>query len=225
MIFHQYKAIFLHIGKTAGTAIESWLGNPYWDFKEPHHDVLYGFNKTHNFYMQHATSEAMLRMADPAVVKQYYKFTVIRNPYARLVSCYYYSVPFMKNDEQDIERYMQSLPAKLKNTNASYGLHETPQVKYTHLYDRLFCDHVAYFEQLPASIEPVKKALGLGDLPPRKNTKRHKSWPDQPIAAFYTPETKRIIQDLYAADFMAYGYSASPEQLQPDGSGVKSSLR
>ncbi len=89
-ISHQYKAIFVHIPKTAGSSIEAVLGmhggkpdvglvpypNQFLDY-----DRLYGEQLTH---LSAAQIKAELR--NDTLFDSYFKFTIVRNPWERLVS-------------------------------------------------------------------------------------------------------------------------------------------
>jgi hypothetical protein len=70
-IFHHHKCIFIHIPKTAGTAIENTL-------KEKS-SIVGG----HSY-------AASIQAKYPEIFREYYKFTFIRNPINRFVSEYYY---------------------------------------------------------------------------------------------------------------------------------------
>ena len=76
MIINKYKVIFIHIPKNAGTSIET-----YFD-KEPH---VKGFQ----IARKHDNIE-IIKNNFPEKYKTYKKFTIIRNPYDRMVSWYFF---------------------------------------------------------------------------------------------------------------------------------------
>tara|TARA_R110002012_G_scaffold81167_1_gene205530 strand:- start:566 stop:1105 length:540 start_codon:yes stop_codon:yes gene_type:complete len=73
MIIDQYKAIFIHIPKNAGTSIEEYFGNESVRIQpDKHADIHEVKRKFKNSY------------------NNYKKFTIIRNPYDKMVSWYFY---------------------------------------------------------------------------------------------------------------------------------------
>ena len=68
MIIEEYKTIFIHIPKNAGTSIRRYFNN-----LSTHHETIYDFK--HVF---------------PDEYNSYKKFAVVRNPYDRMVSWYFY---------------------------------------------------------------------------------------------------------------------------------------
>ena len=73
MISHKYKCIFIHIPKTGGTSIEN---------------ALLG-GKKQPTRIKHKRAKDYLKQY-PKEWKQYFKFTVIRNPWDWMVSWYYW---------------------------------------------------------------------------------------------------------------------------------------
>ena len=74
MISHKYKCIFVHITKTGGTSIEK---------------SLIGTTSTGGFNSKHMTAE-MYRDRYLKLFSNYFKFSVIRNPWDKCFSHYCY---------------------------------------------------------------------------------------------------------------------------------------
>ena len=73
MIIDEHKAIFIHIPKNAGTSIEAYFANESVRVQPSKHADIHEIKrKFKNSY------------------KKYKKFTVIRNPYDKMVSWYFY---------------------------------------------------------------------------------------------------------------------------------------
>tara|TARA_R110002020_G_scaffold50211_1_gene142102 strand:- start:1210 stop:1746 length:537 start_codon:yes stop_codon:yes gene_type:complete len=73
MIIDKHKAIFIHIPKNAGTSIEEYFSNESVRIQpEKHADIYEIKKKFKNSY------------------NNYKKFTIIRNPYDKMVSWYFY---------------------------------------------------------------------------------------------------------------------------------------
>jgi sulfotransferase famil protein len=69
VISHQYGCIFIHIPKTGGKSVQRFFRTNW----QNHKDI--------SRYAQEL---------DPRIFKSYYKFTVVRNPWDRIVSDYNY---------------------------------------------------------------------------------------------------------------------------------------
>lgn len=225
MIFYDHQAVFFHIGKAVGTAIEHWLAGDLPDPMIADRRRMFGWDPDEGIYLQHATIETMLRLAGPTLLHRFYKFSVVRNPFSRITSCFYYLYDTQHRQQfGDLARFVSQIPKIIEDPCIQRGAHVLPQVSYTHLCGDLFCYDVCHFENLPKSLTPVREALLLASLPPRSNNARSQAWPDLPIAELFSPVMRRIVQDIYEDDFRAFGYSASPEILDPHSSDIAAQL-
>ena len=73
MIINEHKTIFIHIPKSAGTSIREYFAGNSFRIQPNKHDDIYAIKKKFlNAY------------------KNYKKFAIIRNPYDKMVSWYFY---------------------------------------------------------------------------------------------------------------------------------------
>tara|TARA_R100000995_G_scaffold75309_1_gene44617 strand:+ start:49 stop:588 length:540 start_codon:yes stop_codon:yes gene_type:complete len=73
MIIKEHKVVFIHIPKSAGTSIESFFGNSSFVIQPGKHDNVHDIKRRF-----------------PNAYKNYRKFAIIRNPYDKMVSWYFY---------------------------------------------------------------------------------------------------------------------------------------
>ena len=75
MIIDKYKAIFIHIPKNAGSSIEEFFSKQWVSLRvQPNkHDTAY-----------------QIKCRFPELYNSYSKFAIVRNPYERMVSWYFY---------------------------------------------------------------------------------------------------------------------------------------
>jgi len=77
MIIEKHKAIFIHIPKTAGIALRIYFDKPTMDLVPDENGIL-----------QHDTIKEIKEKFP--LHKEYKKFSIVRNPYDRMVSWYFY---------------------------------------------------------------------------------------------------------------------------------------
>jgi hypothetical protein len=77
------------------------------------------------------------------------------------------------------------------------------------------CQHIAQFELLPQSFDPVIHALRLDQPLAKHNITRFYQWQNQPVADYYNQETIDIIIDIFKQDFINFGYSFNPKIRAP----------
>ncbi len=200
-VSHRYKAIFIHIPKTAGTSIYTVLSIP----QNEHH--FYSAAKRIPSY-QHLTPTQLQRKLPPKIWNQYYKFTVVRNPFDRAVSDY---------------RYLKKhLPAKYRITSFVAFLHLVERIvkgnKYTenvyfdhfrpqsHYFQGITYDKICKFESLHTDLDEVKQKLQCHakQLPWKYKTSTVHG--PSNYLPYYTHETKSIIERLYAEDLKKFNY-------------------
>ena len=186
------KCIFIHIPKNAGTSVLRSLG--------------YGGGR------QHCSYQCYL-MSDAEKFRKYYKFTIVRNPYDRLVSGYWY----MKNggnkkSDMQFKTVIDEEYPDFKSFVFGFlnkdRIHEikifNPQ--YIYLFDRfdiLQVDYIARFESLADDFRVIEERLELRDRglavvnPSNKGNYRE----------YYTDdEVVRRVQYLYSKDFELLRY-------------------
>ena len=73
MIIEEHKAIFIHIPKNAGSSIEALFANSSFRIQPGKHDTA-----------------SEIKSKFPELYESYRKFTIIRNPYDKMVSWYFF---------------------------------------------------------------------------------------------------------------------------------------
>jgi hypothetical protein len=207
MIFHDHKTIFMHVGKTAGTSIEEMLDPAHGlDAHIANRDRLFGLDKELGIYLHHATARTTRELLPKAIWQNYFKFSIVRNPFTRMVSTYYYVEDFHRERYGDFRGFVLALPELATREHHLAGSHYVPQTLYTHIDGEQVVDYVGRFENLDDAVRYLGEHLGQALALPRVNIREQASRP-KVIADLYDEETIGIIQDVYAPDFDTFGYS------------------
>lgn len=197
--FYYYKCIFIHIPKTAGISISrSLFGNlagghlGVMDYK-----IVFG-----EYFFD-----------------KYYKFSIVRHPYTRIRSAYY----FLKNggvNEKDanwaqnnlhyITSFQEFIIDFLDESILSGFTHFFPQ--HTFILDEtgMSCvDYIGKFEALESSFSQIKSKIGLKN---KKLLLLNKSdfYPiDVGVSSFDLQKMHSKVHSLYRKDYELFGYQIS----------------
>lgn len=158
--------------------------------------------------------------------KTYYKFTFVRNPFARLVSCYedrcikeQRRVATGKRDAVYFNDYLFGYLRNVKSFDEFirkivrippflHDMHFYPQ--YNLIYDRrgkCAVDFVGKLRKIDEQFPPIRERFGLLPLPHRNKTQKS-DW-----RAFYTRETAELVRKKYERDISVFGYEDEYHRL------------
>jgi len=183
MISHPHRCIFVHIPKVAGQSVESFFLNLLglqWDERAP---LLLRPKTTADAQgvperLAHLTAEQYVKFKyiDNKLFNQYFKFSFVRNPYARAVSLYKY----MGFDSWcKFERFTSKELPKLFHSEKRFFV--APQYEYlfpeeSSIEADCLVDFVGYFEEIDKDFSLVLNFLHLnqGKLPHINASGKHK---------------------------------------------------
>ena len=203
MISHKYNFIYTKISKTGSQSVQNVLTSLDSDAENiRHHHILDEINKD---------------------TKNYFKFTFVRNPWARLVSQYHYTLS--KNDKIDgIDRtiYRNSTFLDYAKSNKEFYLPShwcsySPTLEKIHTKKHPFVnqidwitnqhgeiqvDFVGKLENFVEDFNTICDKIGIPRQQlPHKNKTNHKHYTE-----YYDDETREIVAEKYAKDIECFGY-------------------
>jgi len=134
----------------------------------------------------------------------YFKFTFVRNPWDRLLSCYKNKVEprrycgFRQCWGMSFTQFVEYLAEK-ELTKLDHHVH--PQVRS--LPSGVELDFIGRLENFDHDIYLLRERLGVNSsrAVPRRNATRHAHY-----RAYYTDRTKKIVAKLYKEDIERFGY-------------------
>lgn len=190
------RVIFIHVPKTAGNALVKTL----FGAAATGHDPLsrYLSNNSKKF-------------------KSYYKFAVVRNPYDRLVSSFFYlkqgGIGFFDNDFAEsylndvdtFEEFVKRLGSDDKFRAAIMSwVHFVPQLDFVTLDgSNVALDRVIKLENIDRELSDLCEELRV---PPVKMIRDNISFRES-YKTYYTPELIDIVSMLYKDDLTALNYT------------------
>ena len=206
MIFHTYECIFFHTPKTAGSAIENmFMPNHELDPYQSNNEQLFGLDHEIGIFLQHATCKTTRALIDRNVYDAYFKFCVVRNPFARVLSVYSYQVEHHKREFGNFKGFVRALPALATNQLYLRGSHYIPQIHYAYIDGVREVDAVGKFEELDRFVQELRERFGDHLTLPQINF-RHKPERKERVQDHYDEETSSIIREVYKDDFEFFGY-------------------
>jgi chondroitin 4-sulfotransferase 11 len=188
VISHKYKFIFIHVPKTAGISVLDAL-NPFCDEEQLH----YG----------HPLQSAYYKLLN---ADDYYQFTFIRNPFARLVSVYFYiRAGGMCVPDKELRDRLQLTKKTFKQFVLDFnvlesGVHFLPQLSF--MNECAASVSVFRVENLQEDFNVVCDKIGIPQQQlPHHNKSKHKHYTE-----YYDDETREIVAQKYAKDIEYFGY-------------------
>ncbi len=179
-IFHN-RLIFLHIWKTGGSSMKTF-------FKSEKNSCT----ASHQMCFQIINQIGMERYL------KYTSFTVVRNPYDRLVSIYFYNKQWMKIrtlNSDSFEEFVKSGEFK-----------KFPPMYYTLTYKgKIFCNYILKLENITNDLEKMLKELKINKCIksfPKVRSSKHKNY----LEYYKDREIINIVNEYYKKDFELFNY-------------------
>jgi len=133
-----------------------------------------------------------------------FKFTIVRNPWDRLVSAYSYLITRRRGRRQGYSKwpFEKFVKKVVLSRGLSADLHWAAQYPNAYFEGEQFVDFVGRFENLDSDWKYICRQIGCKQTRlPRKNSSSHAHYSES-----YTPELKELVAELYADDIELFGY-------------------
>lgn len=189
--YDEQKALFIHIPKCAGISVNHAI-----------YGSLGGGHQTLNHYM---------RVFPPEQLLSYFKFTIVRNPWDRLVSAYFFLQKggfeeadrcWFNNELSEYSGFSDFVQNWLTRETIWTRHHFRPQ--YHYFLDRnrkLPLDFIGHFETIDRDFDYIASRIGIEKKLPQHNASQHRNYRD-----YYDNATRAIVEKVYAEDIGLLGY-------------------
>ena len=195
-----YHIIFIHIPKTAGKAVFASL---FQSELESHQSLL-------NY-----------RLYDRQKFSTYFKFAMVRDPWDRFASAFFYlksnrpGLYHTPEDREFTEKYLAHFPTleafiraldtdRILRRRVLNWTHFRPQ--HTYVCDSRgtnLLDYVGKFEEISLVFDTLKNQLGIRDA---CLIEKNKNRQGEDYVRYYDRDTAQIVGALYARDVKLFGY-------------------
>ena len=185
MINHKRKLVCLHIEKCGGTSLDKVM-------REHCNFPLKPYSRIH-WRLRHHVKKWWPHRRD--ILNDYFKFCVVRNPWDRLLSQYFYFKGV--DDKNDFKKWV------LAKSYLSNKYPYCPMVEHTRFGDKLNCmNYVMKLENFQKHFDILCDKIGISRVTlPHKNKTDHSKYQD-----YYDTETIKLIEELYSDDIETFGY-------------------
>ncbi len=211
-IFKKSNILFIHIPKTGGSSIEKQLYNLE-DLSDQYTTETYFSNNplmmtdTRNYSLQHYTFIDLLSCLGQERINHFQTiFCVVRNPYDRMVSEFYYYYQRIVCESLDFDsiEHIQSkffdFCQKCVNGQVNNDNHQTPQYTYIINHQEIIDPRIKilWFERLSTEFSQLcGLTLDYHLLQSNRKLSCHE---------YYTPESQQLVKDYYMNDFILFYY-------------------
>ncbi len=184
--FSKKEFVFIHINKCGGSSIIK------------------------SMWPVHKWHDTVKEIIDIIGVEKYnstYKFTVVRNPWSKVVSQYNYRIQTQQNDLAKIKISFKEWLFKTYGEHKDANLYDTAKMFQTQLWwlkdneGQVNLNQIIRLESLNSDFEKVSKDLGIKKQIPHRNKSKAVDY-----KAYYDEESKKLVATFFREDIEYLGY-------------------
>ena len=201
---HKHKFVFIAVPKTASSTIRNCL-DEYSDIKDVGDNTSPYYWHTTAFDLKKHFNEKNWNW------NEYFSFAFVRNPWAKLVSNYFYKLNVTKKwKDEEPEKYVNWKKSTFEDyilEKNKVGIERTmsANLQLSYLTDangKQIVDFIGKVENLQEDFDFVCDKIGIPKQQlPHKNKTKHKHYTE-----YYDDETRQIVTEKYAKDIEYFGY-------------------
>ena len=178
MILHESRLIFVHIIKTGGTSIETMFNQPLSD---------------------HRTVKEYISTLGEDLYKQYFSFTIVRNPWDKMVSQYHFNAEKFVPEGTTFREYIRLFGEGRQIS--SYSPFHLPYIKNE--YDEIKVNYIGRFEKLQESFNSICNEVCIeASLLPHEKKSGRTNYKD-----YYDEESRKIVGKMFEEEISCFEYT------------------
>jgi hypothetical protein len=222
IISHTHKYIFIKSLKTAGTSVEAALSKhcgsndvvtplgDYWFNRDERGEWIHSAMNAEGFF-QHDPVDEVKRKVAPEIWDEYFKFSIARNPWDRVVSNFSWETrnkPELRPARRWYHRVGIPFDEFRETTKifANFVAGDWPTNDQFYVIDEALCvDFIVRYEHLAEDLEAVCKRVGLPSLslPHLKSGLRRTGLT---YREYYDETSRAIVAQRHQNDIRLFGY-------------------
>ena len=214
ILVEPYKAVYFNLPKVASTTMMSYLVEVLGMEKKAKYESGFGLHLLDNYPFPYATYEEL-----DTKYKHFLKFTIVRNPWDRLVSCYKNKfnpehprirqgkvmAPFVPYGEafwahMTFKDFVNSV-CHISDWEAERHF-KSQYIELCNSGGRINMTFIAKLAHFKADMEIIQQHTGLPNLPFAQHKKSHRN----PYTTFYDGELAEKVAKRYATDIALFHY-------------------
>ena len=219
LISYSKNFLFVHIAKTGGTSVRAalrkyrwggWYSIPLWaasqvsQLTRPRHKLGLKFPR-------HAKAIAALEMLPTDVYQQFFKFTVVRNPWDLQVSSFHHIRREKPEVLEGVKTFEDFLKRKFDPDRPyDYMLDISAERQHEYIENlrgQVIVDCIGRYETLQADFDTICDRIGIGRiaLPHLRKATDRKDY-----RSYYTDELVDLVAQHYSRDLEVLDYTFEP---------------
>jgi len=222
LISHRKQFVFIHINKAGGTSMTSLVGQyEEWPMVKRLYRAVERRYLTRKykaftccgqqFVGNHASAMMVRKVLGEERFQSYYKFALVRNPWDREVSRYFYARKMPSHAQHELASRLE-FAEFVKQRSDKAMRRDVSGYQFKKVSDsegNLIVDAIVHIENLAAEIIPVFARLGLDQpvLLPQLNRSGHRRYQD-----YYDAESIELVRHFASEDIERFGYHFEPAE-------------
>lgn len=217
-VSHQFRYVYLRIPKAANSTVLYTLRAAETGDTSLNRDEIESLKKNHGTRLSELSRKQLNQ-----VLGSYFKFTVVRHPFARLLSCYLDKITTTKyptikshvskyfnkhiNDYVSFDEFLFFLE---KGNNIRLDGHWARQTELIVMPVTLI-DYVGKVESIETDMKEITRRI-YGVDKKIQNWIPHRTNSGDKLSTYVTDERIEKVFTLYRDDFLSFGYDKTPDQ-------------
>ena len=180
------------------------------------YDPEFVFGMKDSRMTQHFPYSEMIKLVPQDIMREYFKFAFVRNPWDRLLSAYAYLKTLHDRLYGGFEQWLSFVCSQVRERTYEPGAHHAPQADYLLHEGSEVLDFVGRYENLQQDFASVCTRLGVAasQLPVRNKSHQKTGH----YSRLYNQAMVELVEETYHEEIALLGYAFERETL-PEQTG------
>lgn len=144
-----------------------------------------------------------LNMYSNTDLQNIFKYTIVRNPWERVVSAYHYLKERRFLNDNDFRIFIEKIGnGELDSYHIRVKQHLVPQIPMFSINGESVVNFIGRLENIKEDWKYIANQINCTEVLPHKNKSNHKHY-----RRYYTKKSKKIVERIYAEDIETLNYN------------------